>query len=208
MKLYYSPGSCALGAHIALEEAGAKFEVQRVNLREGEQRKPEYLKINPKGKVPVLELDDGHLLTENPAIISYVADTHPQAGLLAAPGTWERARAQEWLAWCASAIHPAFGPVFHAGSVVDGEAAQADAKEKARAKVQKMLDSFDEQLAGKRFVLGDKFSAADVYTIVFARWARGNQINVGENIKASIKALLERPGVQRAIATQQIKVEI
>src|SRR5258708_970303 len=86
MKLYFSNGSCSLASHIALEESGAKFETQRLSLRDGEQNKPEFLKINPKHKVPTVVLDDGTVLTENPAIISYVAATHPEPNLLAQPG--------------------------------------------------------------------------------------------------------------------------
>jgi glutathione S-transferase len=195
-----------LASHIVLEEAGARFEAQRLDLREGDQRKPEYLRINPKARVPALQLDDGHVLTENPAIMSYVADTHPQAGLLGAPGTYERARAQEWLAWCASAIHPRFSPLFGAGRFADSEAAQAEVKARAKADVESALEMFASSLGP--FVLGERFSVADAYTIVFYRWARGMQIKVGDRIVASVKALLARPGVQRALATQEIKVEL
>ena len=111
MKLYFSNGSCSLASHIALEEAGAKFEAQRIDLREKEQQQPEYLAVNPKAKVPALVVDGG-TITENPAIISYVADTHPQAKLLAAPGELARAKAQEWMAWCASTVHRDFSPLF------------------------------------------------------------------------------------------------
>src|SRR5689334_21542930 len=112
MKLYFSNGSCSLCSMICLEEAGARDEGVRLNLREGEHRRPEFLKINPKGRVPVLVLDDGTVITENPAVMSFIADTHPNAPLLAAPGEVARAQAQEWMAWCASAVHPAFGPLF------------------------------------------------------------------------------------------------
>jgi len=202
MKLYFSNGSCSLASHIALEEAGAKFDTHRLNLREGEQRKPEYLKINPKGKVPALQLDDGTILTENPAIISYVADTHPQAGLLAAPGELRRAKAQEWLAWCASTIHPTFGPMFGALS----RGVQPD--EAHKATTQGFLDQFDKWLAGKRFVLDDQFSGADAYTLVFTGWIKLFGLRLGENTQRSAKALLERPGVQRAVQTQQLKFEL
>ncbi|HEY2747048.1 MAG TPA: glutathione S-transferase, partial [Polyangia bacterium] len=107
LKLYFSNGSCSLASHIALEEANAAFETQRINLREKEQKTPAYLAVNPKGKVPALAVD-GAVLTENPAIISYVADTHPDAKLLAAPGELARAKAQEWLAWCSSTVHISF----------------------------------------------------------------------------------------------------
>jgi glutathione S-transferase len=202
MKLYYSSGSCSLASHIALEEAGAKFETQRLNLREGEQRKPEYLRINPKGKVPALQLDDGTVITENPAIISFVADTHVQSALLPAPGEVARAKAQEWLAWCASAVHPSFGPIFVAARN------KTQAEEAARTLVQTNLDSFDKWLAGKQFVLGDRFSGADAYTLVFYHWAKGFGLGIGENHKSSVRVLLDRPGVQRALHTQEIKIDV
>jgi glutathione S-transferase len=196
MKLFYSPGSCSLASHIMLEEANAKFDVQRVTLAEGEQRKPEYLKINPKGKVPALQLDGGVVLTENPAIISYVADTHPGVGLLEAPGTVERAKAQEWLAWCASGMHRDFGPLFSAlRTKIAPEAS-------AKATVQADFDAFDRQLAGKRFILGDRFSAADAYTLVFTYWSKLFGLGLGEHMKASARALCDRAGVRRAITTQ------
>jgi glutathione S-transferase len=195
MKLYYSNGSCSLASHIALEEAGTKFEAQRINLREGEQLKPEYLKINPKHKVPTLVLDDGTVLTENPAIISYVADTHPQAKLLAAPGEIARAKAQEWLAWCASTVHISFGPLFRDKDV-----------EQQKPIVQGLLVQYDQWLKGT-FVLGEELSAADTYTLVFTGWASKFGLKIGDKMRHSAKALLKRDGVKRAVTTQQLKFE-
>jgi glutathione S-transferase len=195
MKLYFSNGSCSLASHIALEESGAKFEAQRINLREQEQRKPEYLAVNPKGKVPALGLDEGGALTENPAIMSYVADTHPDAKLLAAPGELARARAQEWLAWCASTVHISFGPLFR-------DANNAEQKKV----VQENLDRYDAWLKGT-YVLGESFSIADCYTLVFTQWAGKFGLTVGPKMRASAKALLKRPGVQRAVTAQQLKFE-
>ena len=195
MKLYFSNGSCSLASHIALEESGAKFETQRINLREGEQNKPEFLKINPKHKVPTLVLDDGTVLTENPAIISYVADTHPQANLLAAPGELARAKAQEWLAWCASTVHISFGPLFRNK---DDEA--------QKPVVQGYLDQFNDWLKGT-FVLGEQFSAADTYTLVFTGWAPKFGLKIGDKMRHSAKALLQRDGVKRAVTAQQLKFE-
>jgi glutathione S-transferase len=195
MKLYFSNGSCSLASHIALEESGAKFETQRLNLREGEQNKPEFLKINPKHKVPTIVLDDGTVLTENPAIISYVADTHPQSNLLAKPGELPRAKAQEWLAWCASTVHPAFGPLFH----------NKDNEEQKKV-VQGYLDQYNEWMKGT-FVLGEQFSAADCYTLVFTGWATHFGVKIGDKMRKSAKALLQREGVKRAVTTQQLKFE-
>jgi glutathione S-transferase len=208
MKLYFSTGSCSLASHIVLEESGARFETQKLNLREGDQKKPEYLRINPKSKVPSLVLDDGKVLTENPAIMSYVADLHPEAKLLAPPGQYDRARAQEWMAWCASTVHPAFSPLFGnaAARFVDGEEAQKSFKEKMRGMLQGHLDHFDQWIGGP-YVLGSQFSVADAYTLVFFAWAKTFQMSIGERWRASATALLARPGVQRALATQGLKLE-
>ena len=194
MKLYFSNGSCSLASHIALEEAGAKFEAQRINLREKEQQRPEYLAVNPKAKVPALAVDGG-TITENPAIISYVADTHPQAKLLAAPGELARAKAQEWLAWCASTVHRDFSPLFR-----DKDNAEQ------RKTTQKNLDDYEQWLKGT-YVLGETFSAADCYTLVFTLWGLRFGLTLGPKTRAAAKKLLERPAVQRAVTTQQLKFE-
>jgi glutathione S-transferase len=194
MKLYFSNGSCSLASHIALEEAGAKFEAQRINLREKEQQRPEYLAVNPKAKVPALAVDGG-TITENPAIISYVADTHPQAKLLAPPGELARAKAQEWMAWCASTVHRDFSPLFR-----DKDNAEQ------RKVTQKNLEDYEQWLKGT-YVLGETFSAADCYTLVFTLWGMKMGFNVGPKMRASAKALLQRPAVQRAVTTQQLKFE-
>ena len=194
MKLYYSNGSCSLAAMIALEEAGARYEGQRLDLREQQQKRPEFLALNPKGRVPALVLDGGEVITENPAIISYVADTHPAAGLLAPPGELARARAQEWLAWCAAGVHRDFAPLFRKDDPEQRKLVQAD------------LDGYDKWLRGT-FVLGETFSAADCYTLVFALWGGKFQFNLGPKMRASAKALMQRPAVQRAVQTQQLKIE-
>jgi glutathione S-transferase len=190
-----------MASHIALEEVGAKFEPIRLDLRQGEQNKPEFLAINPKHKVPTLVLDDGRVLTENPAIISYAADTHPEAKLLPPVGDFARAKAQEWLAWSASGVHISFGPLF-------GAMSKGGADEATRAVTQKNLDLFNHWLEGKTFVLGEQFSGADCYTVVFYNWARLFKLDIGENIKKSVRALIERPGVQRMMHTQAVKVEV
>jgi glutathione S-transferase len=202
MKLYFSSGSCSLASHIVLEEAGAKYSTQRLNLREGEQRKPEYLKINPKGKVPALQLDDGGVLTENPAIISWVADTHPQANLLAKPGELQRARAQEWLAWCASTIHPTFGPFFAALRH------QSPVDPTVKTNLVNYLGQFDQWLGDKSYVLGNQFSVADAYTLVFYNWTKLFSLETGAHWKKAVATLLERPAVQRVLDAHDLKIAV
>jgi glutathione S-transferase len=203
MKLYYSPGSCALASHIVLEEIGRPYEVEKVDLRGGQQKSPEYLGgVNWKGKVPALRLDNGEVLTENPAIMSYLADLNPQAGLLAPPGELPRARAQEWLAWCASGIHPLFGRMFGRAALSPEEA------EKVKVALEKQLDDFAKHMEGKSFVLGDKFSIADSYAIVFYRWAKALDVKVGAGHKAAVEKLLSRPAVKRALEAEGLQVQV
>src|SRR5574338_532293 len=120
MKLYYAAGACSLAPHIVLREAGAPFSLVRVDLRahrtEDDQ---DYTAINPKGYVPALELDDGQLLTEVPAIVQYIADQHPAAGLAPSPGTLERARLQEWLTFIGTEVHKSFGVLFNPNTADD-----------------------------------------------------------------------------------------
>ena len=206
MKLYYSPGACSLATHIVLEEAGAPYEAVKLNLREGEQRKPEYLKLNWKSKVPALQLDSGEVLTENPVIMAYVADQNAPGKLLAGVGDLRRARAQEWLAWCASFVQPAFGPLFGPQRFADDPAALATLKQKATATLTTILQTFADHLKGP-YVLGSDFTIADAYTLVFYRWAQGNQIAIPEGLRAAARTLLARPAVKRTIEQEGLTVE-
>ena len=195
MKLYFSNGSCSLSTHIALEESGAVFETHRLNLREGEQKRPEYLAINPKGRVPALAVDGGRVLTEVPAVLSYIADTHPQASLLPPPGDFLRAKAQEWMAWCASTVHRDFSPLFRDKEHVE-----------QRKLVQSHLDQYDAWLK-EPYVLGDRFSVADCYTPVFTLWTLRFGLSLGPRMRAAAKQMLARPAVQRAVTAQQLTFE-
>jgi glutathione S-transferase len=208
MKLYYSPGACSLAPHSVLEELGVPFELVKVNLHDGDQRKPEYLKINPKAKVPALGLSDGQVLTENPAILSYLADTHPQAGLLAPVGELARARAQEWLAWCASTVHTSFGMIFGAARLVEEPVGQEIFKKQAMANTQKQLDAFDRGLDGKAYVMGERFTIADAYTLVFYNWSTRLGLRAGKAHRAQAARLSERPAIARALATEGITLQL
>jgi glutathione S-transferase len=206
MKLYFAPGACSLASHIVLEESGAKYETQRVNLREGEQRKPEYLRVNWKGKVPALAVDDTQVLTENPVIMQWVADEHAPGKLLAPTGDLKRARALEWLAWCASGIQPQFGPLFRAAAFADSPEGQELVQKKARATLTQLFETFASKIQGE-FVLG-QFSIADAYTLVFANWAKGFQIPIGDAHRASARALIARPAVARVLEQEGLKLEL
>jgi glutathione S-transferase len=157
MKLYFSPGACSLSPHIVLRETGADFEMEQVNNQEKKTKTGrDYSTINPKGQVPCLELDNGETLTEGPVIVQYVADQKAAGGLAGAAGTIERYRILEWLNFITSELHKSFGPLFRPTT--------PDAyKDISRQNLEKGFDWIDKQLAGKQYLMGDKFSVADAY---------------------------------------------
>lgn len=166
MKLYYKPGACSLASHIALLEVDADFELVEVDTKLGQTKSGEdYNKINPKGYVPALKLDEGDILTEGASILQYIADQHPDSDLAPQTGSIERARLHEHLNYTASELHKAFGPFFSSSSTDDD-------KLKASKNVASKLDYLEKLLAdGRAYVLGDKFSVADTYMFVVINWS-------------------------------------
>jgi len=166
MKLYYKPGACSLASHIILKEIGHDFEIESVDT---ENQKTElgdnFLKINPKGYVPALRLDDGSILTEGAAILQYLADLNPEAGLAPKPGTFERARLHEHLNFISTELHKAFAPFFTAN-------ATDEEKQLAKENVGRKMDYFESIFDdGRDFLLDNKFSVADAYFFVVSSWA-------------------------------------
>lgn len=207
MKLFYAPGACSLASHIALEEVGAAFEAVRVNLMEGEQRKPEYLAINPKGRVPALVTEQG-VLTESPAILMYVAGLKPELNLLPAD-PWARAQAASFIIWCSGTVHGiGFAGVFRAARFATAEAAQADVKETARATMLAGMAEIEARYEGKDWLFG-AFTVADLYPVIFRRWAArvGTDLTAYPNLNALAARLAARPGAARAIAREQIELD-
>ena len=198
MKLYFSPGSCSLSPHIVLREAGANFELEQVNNQEKKTKSgKDYWTVNPKGQVPCLELENGDKLTEGPVIVQYVADQKPAAGLAGGAGTMERYRIQEWLNFTTSELHKTFGPIFRPTT--------PDAfKDISRANLGKRFDWIDQQLAGKQYLMGDKFSIADAYMFTVMRWSPRVNIDISKwpNIKAYVDRVAARPQVQEALKAE------
>ncbi len=165
MKLYSMPGACSLAAHIALREAGIAFELVKVSHRTHKTSQGiDFDQINPKGYVPALVLDNGELLTENAALLAYIADLNPAAGLAPPGGTLERYRMSEWLAYVNSEIHKAFSPLF-------ARDAPEDMKQYARAALTKRLGWLAQELGSKPYLLGEHFTVADAYLFVTLTWA-------------------------------------
>lgn len=166
MKLYTAPGSCSSASHIALIEGGLEFETINVDLR-GDRTLADgrlFKDINPKNYVPVLELDNGELLTENVAVLQYIADQAPDSGLAPAAGTLERYRLEEWLGYINSEVHKTIGNFFN-----------PDLPAEMRPQVTEKLDGrfgyIDAQLDGRDFLMGDTFTVADAYLFIVATWA-------------------------------------
>ena len=169
MKLYASPGACSLAPHIALCELNLPHELVIVNLRHGDNRKPEYLAKNPLGSVPTLEVGEGQFLTEVPAILLYLADSKPEGELAPSPGDPVRYKLYQWLNLIATELHKGLGPALFPGRFVSDEAAQAELAGKAREKAAQRLEHINKHLGDFLFLL-PKFSVADIYLFVMLTW--------------------------------------
>lgn len=203
LKLFYSPGSCALASHIALEEAGADFELELVKLGEQQQRTPEYLALNPKGRVPALVTDQG-VITENPAILGYVAATHPKAGLMP-KDPFAAAQVQAFNAFLCATVHPTFAHKFRPYRYADDPAAHAAMAAKVPSVLDKHFGLVEEMLSdGREWVHGD-YSTSDPYLFNFARWRQRDGMGTPAShplVRAHIKRMQARPAVQRALASE------
>jgi glutathione S-transferase len=198
MKLYYSPGACSLSPHIVMREAGLDFEpvlasTKTHKLADG----TDYYSINPKGYVPLLELDDGQRLSEGPAIVQYLADKVPHKNLVPAAGTMERYRQIEWLNFIGTEIHKGLSPVFN-------PATPDETKKMAKDKVGARLKWVDEQLEGHAYLMGDTFTAADAYLFTVTNWAKPISLDISalKNLGAFRERVAARPAVQAAMKAE------
>ncbi|HEY8949414.1 MAG TPA: glutathione transferase GstA [Rhizomicrobium sp.] len=191
MKLYYSPGACSLSPHIVAAEAGIPLELVKVDLKTHKlENGDDFYKVNPKGYVPALKLDDGNMLTEGPAIVQYLGDLKPETGLIPAAG-FGRYKVAEWLTFINGEIHKSFGPLF--GNASD------EVKADAKAKIAKRFEYVDAELAGKHFLTGDVFTVADAYLFVMTTWAHHMKIELSENLRHFFQRVSQRPAVHQAM---------
>jgi glutathione S-transferase len=196
MKLYVSPGACSMSCHIAFEEAGIPVEVQVAKDEAAWKRIGE---LNPQGAVPILVMNDGKILTQNIAILNFVAENAPQAGLLPAVGSLDRAYAFQWLSFVASDLHPAFGPFFNPALPEEARKAQME-------KLDKLLTLVDQHMAGREFVAGSQFSVADAYLFTVFGWTSFLKIPTEKytNMTAYCGRIAKRPGVIAAMKREGI----
>ncbi|MFZ2973908.1 MAG: glutathione transferase GstA [Ferribacterium limneticum] len=195
MKLYYATGACSLSPHIVLSELGLPYELVRVELSThltADGR--DYTAINPKGYVPALELDDGQLLTEGPAIVQYLADQKPSAGLLPPAGTLERARVQEWLTFIGTELHKNFSPLFNPNASADGKAA-------ALSNIERRFGFVEKALAGRDYLTGGSFCVADAYLFTVVNWTKFVKIDLAPwpLLAAFHQRVMARAAVQTAL---------
>lgn len=198
MKLYYAPGACSLSPHIVLREAGVPFTAVKVDLRKKTLDNGEdFRRINPKGYVPAVQLDDGMLLTEGPAIVQYIADQAPATRLAPANGTLPRYQMQEWLNFITSELHKQFSPLFDA-------ATPDEVKAKQREKLGSRLDWISTQLAGREYLTGAQFTVADAYLFTVLNWTQWTGIDLArwpvlQEYQARVGA---RPKVREALVAE------
>ena len=192
MILYYAPGGCSLADHIALIEAGLPYRLVRVNRDRRTDDGRDFSTINPKGYLPALELDDGTILTENLAILTYIAH---QAGALLPEDGVDRWRALEATSFMTTEFHPNFRPLFH------HDATQAE-RAKARQLLVKHFATIAEQLGDRRFLIGDRMTIADPYLVVMLMWAGKNEIEVPERLTGYLARMKTTPSVARALADE------
>jgi glutathione S-transferase len=198
MKLFYHPGACSLSPHIVALEAGIDLELVNVDLQKKETAGGvDFLKVNPKGYVPALQLENGEILTEGPAIIQYLADQKPASGLAPAAGTLERYRLQEMLTYINSEIHKTYSPMFNPSLGVADREAKIEYLYKRYALIEK-------QLTAHKFLLGDQFTVADAYLFTVTNWADHLKVDLSRfpKLQAFQKTVFARRAVQDALRAE------
>jgi glutathione S-transferase len=198
MKLYFSPAACSLVPHIVLREIGTSFTLEKVDTAKHlTQAGADYYAINPKGQVPLLQLDDGQLLSEGPVIAQYIADQAGATTLMPAAGSVARYRVMEWQNYITSELHKTYSPLFN--SEFD-----AKAKTTLRSLLRKKYEWVDSQLSGREYLTGEAFTAADAYLFVVTGWARFIDLDLSglPNLDAFLKRVSARPAVREAMKAE------
>jgi glutathione S-transferase len=199
-RLFFSPGAVSMATHMALEELGAPYRLEPVLVREGQQNSEQYRRIHPLGRLPALEIAEGVVLTETPALLGYLADRAPELELLPRD-LLQRARANEWMSLLASAVHVTFITFFRPDRYTADPQAMAALKIDGKQRFLEMLRYVESRLPTAGFVLGERYSLCDAYLSVFFLWARRIELPVAElprygRLAASV---LQRAAVRRAL---------
>ena len=203
MTLYFSPGACSLASHIGLEETGATYEIKPILLAKGQQRTEDYLKINPRGKVPALNVD-GKILVENTAILTYLARRFPEKRLMPADPA-EEARCIGTMCWFSSVVHPSYQRFHRPERFAETEAAHAGVKENGRKLFWANLQEIDSMIEANDWVMGREFTAADSYALVFYGWGERSGFPMEElsAYTAWQERMMKRPAVKKSVESEQ-----
>lgn len=207
MKLYFSPGACSVAPHIILEEMGMTYETVKVDLANKTTTEGDYTKVNPKGYVPALVMDNGHLLTEDAVILQYLADLKPELGLIPPAGTMERYRLLETLHFIATELHKGFGPMFAAGRMVQTPEAVEQLKKFTKDRLATRFVLVDKILAEKPFIAGEKFTIADAYLFTILNWAQHHKIETTQwpHLESYFAKVAKRPSVEKVFTAEGLR---
>jgi glutathione S-transferase len=205
LKFFYSTQTCSTAVHIALEEAEIPFDgvevswKRKVNVAELET-------VNPLGQVPVL-VDGKKTLIQSMAILEYIAEKAPEKNLLPRSGTWERSEATAWLAFIGADFQKSFAPIFRASRWTNDKSVQETIIAATREGIDKHLAYLDNSLAGKEYLLGNRFSVADAYLFTILGWCKWAEVKVGKysNVTAYMKRILKRPAVQKVLEKEEMQ---
>lgn len=203
LKLYYAPHTCALASHIALEEAGANYETVRMSFQTADQKKPEYVKLNPKARVPSLATDKG-ILTETPAILAFVAQTHPAAKLAPVDDAFEFARVQSFNSYLCSTVHVAHAHRMRGYRWVDDETAIVAMQKKVPQSVGECFGLIEREMLTGPWVMGERFTICDAYLFTLAQWLEADGVDLSRipGVIAHRERVGARPAVKKAIAAE------
>src|SRR4051812_4845517 len=203
LKLYYAPHTCALASHIALEEAGAKYETVRMSFQSEDQRKAAYLAINPKARVPSLVTERG-VLTETPAILAFIAQSYPASGLAPVADAFEFARAQAFNSYLCSTVHVAHAHRMRGYRWVDDEAAIKAMQKKVPVSVGECFGLIERQMLAGPWMMGDKFTICDAYLFTLAQWLEADGVDLSKLplVADHRRRVADRPAVKKAIAEE------
>ena len=203
LTFYYATNTCALASHIALEEAGADYETRWIDFGVAEQTKPDYLKINPKARVPSLVTERG-VVTETPAILAYIAQTHPEAKLASHDDPFAFAELQSFMNYLCATVHVAHAHRVRGYRWADDPAAHAAMKKKVPETVGACFDLIERKMFRGPWAMGDAYTVADAYLFTIARWLEGDGVDPGAfpRVLDHRDRMAERPAVQRALKAE------
>lgn len=208
IKLYYSPGACSLASHIVLEELGIAFEPVLVSLADGDHKRPEYLRVNPKGQVPALNVD-GKVLTETVAILTYLGGGYAERGLWPKE-TWKQAEALSLMSWLSSTVQIAAAGIWRASRFSSDAAAKDSINATGKENLLKCYADIDKMLVGRSFAMGGQYGVCDAYLLVFYRW--GNRLGVDMKTLYPVwtkhaMRVFSRPTVKRVFEAEGIELD-